>query len=258
MYKVQRTPFKKAVSALSKRWWWRYKRDLTSTLVALVQPALWLVLFGNLFAKGTVVTESDYITFMTGGVVIMTVFNGALNGGVELLFDRETGMLRRLLAAPISPGAILVSRLLFLVGITSLQGFLILGVAILLGVNVSAGIGGVALILCTGALLGIGVGALSMALAFGLNKHNQFFAIVGFVSLPFIFASSALAPLDSMPDWLRSVAMLNPLTYAIESVRELIINGYNWQTLIIMSLVLVGFDIAMVILCLWTMNRALD
>jgi len=252
------TPFLRASAALTKRWWWRLRREPAGLLASLIQPALWLLLFGNLFAEGSVVTGYSYIAFMTAGVVVMTVFNGALNGGVEILFDRESGMLRRLLAVPIPPAAVLTSRFLFVVGLTLTQALVILLVATLLGVRLASGLGGLLLILVTGLLLGVGVAALSMALAFGLQGHGQFFSVVGFVGLPLIFASNALAPLDAMPLWLQGLARLNPMTYAITGTRQLILEGFDGWTLARMTGALVVFAALMIVVCLGAMRRALD
>ena len=252
------TPFGQATWALSTRWWWRLKRTPLSIVVALAQPALWLVLFGNLFAKSGMVQGSSYIAFMTAGVVIMTVFNGALAGGVEVLFDRETGMLKRLMAAPIPPAALLWSRFAFVLGVSTAQGVLILLVAFLLGVRVASGLGGVALVLATGVLLGIGVTALSMALAFAFRNHAQWFAVTGFVGLPILFASNALAPLQAMPVWLRWITRANPMTYAIAGARGLILDGFDVGRLLTMTAALVVFDTAMVAIALVAMRRAID
>lgn len=248
----------RATLALSKRWWWRLKRTPLSLVVALAQPVVWLVLFGHLFAEADIVQGYTYIAFMTAGIVVMTVFNGALNGGVEILFDRETGMLRRLLAAPIPPGAVLWSRFAYVLGLTTLQALAILLIASLLGVRIAAGAWGLALVLITGILLGIGITALSMALAFTFKNHGQWFAVIGFVSLPLLFASNALAPLHVMPTWLRFVAELNPMTYAISSVRALILTGLAWEVLLPMSGVLILFGLAAIALALAALRRALD
>ena len=255
---VRQTPFLDAALALTRRWMWRLKREPANIAASLAQPALWLVLFGNLFQANPVDPRYSYLAFLTAGVVVMTVFNGALAGGVEILFDRETGLLQRLVAAPIPTGAILASRVAFVLGLSTAQALIILLVALLLGVEIAAGAPGVVLIVATGLLLGIGITAVSMALAFGLSGHGQFFAITGFVSLPLIFASSALAPLDAMPPWLQLIARFNPLTYAIESVRQLILAGWDWGLLLAMGSVITIFDAVAIAICLWLMQRALE
>lgn len=220
-----RTPFTQASLALTKRWLWRLRREPAGLASSLLQPAVWLLLFGHLFEGGTTVTEYSYIAFMTAGVIVMTVFNAALSGGVEILFDRETEMLQRLIASPIHPAAILTSRFIFVIGLASCQAAIILVVALMLGVHVASGVLGLSLILGTGILLGIGITAISVTLALALRGHGQFFSIVSFVSLPLIFASNALAPLALMPPWLRWLARVNPMTYAVNNVRQLILEG---------------------------------
>ncbi|BAS26351.1 ABC transporter permease [Limnochorda pilosa] len=227
MMKETPTPVIPATWGLTRRWAWRLKRQPAALLATLVQPAVWLILFGNMFRSNTVVQGYSYIAFMTAGVVVMTVFNGGLNGGVELLFDKETGMLRRLLAAPIPRMSILLSRVSFVAMVTSLQSLLILFCAYLFGVVPAAGLPGVAVILATGLLFGMGVTALSLALVFRLRDHGQFFSILEFATLPIIFASTALVPLEAMPPWLQFVARLNPMTYAINNVRDLVLEGFN-------------------------------
>ncbi len=253
-----RTPLITATLALTKRWAWRLKRETAGLVAALIQPAIWLILFGHLFERGAAVTEGSYIAFMTAGVVVMTVFDAALSGGVEILFDRESEVLQRLIAAPIHPAAIFASRFVFVTGLASGQAAIILLVARLVGVRIASGLLGVALILGTGILLGIGVTAISVALALALKGHGEFFSIIGFVSLPLTFASSALVPLDLMPGWLQVLARLNPMTYAIEAVRQLILGGIDWRVLGSMCAVIAAFDLAMVVLCLGVMRRALD
>jgi ABC-2 type transport system permease protein len=245
----------RATTALAQRWLWHLKGQLAGLIAALAQPALWLVLFGHLFANSNVVTGSTYISFMTAGVVVMTVFNGALNGGVELLFDRESGMLTRLLTTPIAPAAIILSRALYVVALTSVQGLIIIGAAAGFGVKISTGLGGIVLILVVGILFGVGVTALSMALAFGLRGHAQFFAITGFVGLPITFLSNALAPLQLMPGWLRDIARINPMTHAITAVRDLVLHGFNAASLAGTIGTLIVFDAVLIALAIVIMRR---
>jgi len=103
------------ISALTMRWVRRLSREKFSMLFTLVQPMLfWLIFFGNLFqrvADGQVTQAPDYISFLTAGVVIMTVLNNGLAGGVDLLFDKENGFLERLMTTPIHRTSVILSRL---------------------------------------------------------------------------------------------------------------------------------------------------
>ncbi len=250
------TAYIQETRALTRRWWQRFRREPTTMIFGLVQPVLWLVLFGNLFQKATTipgVAAPSYIAFMTAGVVVMTILNSGLAGGIEMLFDRETGVLERLMAAPIRRSTLITSRFLFVMGITSLQALLILAAAFLFGVRTATGLGGVAMILLIGLLLGVGLISLSIALAFSIKSHGAFFAFLGFISLPLIFLSSALAPLATMPAWLRLLAELNPMTYTIEAVRALVLKGWIWGLVAQVVAVLLFFDAV----CLWIGARIL-
>src|ERR671932_768020 len=117
--------YRQEISALTMRWVRRLSREKFSMLFTLVQPMLfWLIFFGNLFqraANAEVVQAENYMSFLLAGVVVMTVLNNGLAGGVDLLFDKENGFLERLLSTPIRRSSVILSRFLFVMGITSLQ-----------------------------------------------------------------------------------------------------------------------------------------
>ncbi|HXF91699.1 MAG TPA: ABC transporter permease [Nitrospiraceae bacterium] len=218
------------ISALTLRWIRRLSRERFSMLFTLVQPMLfWLIFFGNLFQRAAdtqVVQAPNYISFLAAGVVVMTVLNNGLAGGVDLLFDKENGFLERLMSTPIRRSSIILSRFLFVMGVTSLQVLVILGVAFLFGVRPATGLLGVAVILLIGMLFGVGLTAISMAMAFSVKSHGDFFSVLGFLSLPMIFLSSALVPLSAMPAWMSFLARFNPMTWAIDAVRPLILSSW--------------------------------
>ncbi|MBT9260310.1 MAG: ABC transporter permease [Clostridiales bacterium] len=246
-------------AALFLRWWNRLRRQKIGILTSLAQPAIWLLLFGNLFSKMAQDTMpgTNYLTFMAAGTLIMTVFNGALNGGVEVLFDRETGFLLRLLVAPIHRLSLVISRSAFVLAVSSAQSLIILAVAYLAGVRVASGLGGVAMILLIGILFGSGLVSLSMALAFLIRQHGEFFTVLSFVSLPLLFLSTALAPLSVMPSWMKVLASLNPMTYAIDATRTLIMVGWDWGLVGQLVGILVLFDFLAGIVSLWVIERGL-
>ena len=234
------------VSALTMRWVQRLSREKFSMLFTLVQPMLfWLIFFGNLFQRAAdtqVVQAPNYISFLAAGVVVMTVLNNGLAGGVDLLFDKENGFLERLMSTPIHRTSVIVSRFLFVMGITSMQVLVILGVAWLFGVRPATGLGGVSMILLIGMAFGVGLTAISMAMAFSVKSHGDFFSVLGFLSLPMIFLSSALVPLAAMPSWMGFLAQFNPMTWAIDAVRPLILSGWS-EALPKIGMVAVGMAI---------------
>ena len=240
--------YKQEVLALTMRWVRRLSREKFSMLFTLVQPMLfWLIFFGNLFQRAAdiqVLQAPNYMSFLAGGVVVMTVLNNGLAGGVDLLFDKENGFLERMMSTPIHRTSVILSRYLFVMTITGMQILVILGIAFLFGVRPETGLLGVTLILAIGMLFGVGLTAISMAMAFSVKSHGDFFSMLGFLSLPMIFLSSALVPLSAMPGWMQALAFLNPMTWVIDAVRPLIITG--WETaipqVVLALMILVIFD----------------
>ncbi|QIA27910.1 ABC transporter permease [Thermaerobacter sp. PB12/4term] len=245
--------------AMLQRWWFRLRREPLTWLSTLSQPVLWLLLFGHLLARMAAgdVPGGNYLAFMSAGAVVMTVFNGAINGGVELLFDRETGFLQRLLAAPIQRLSIVTSRFVYIMAVTAAQNLLIILTAYGLGVRFATGLGGIVAALGIGVLFGAGVATLSIALAFAVRRHPEFFTITAFLSLPLLFLSSALAPLDLMPGWMQVLARLNPMTYAIEATRALVLNGWDTQLVFSMLGILLAFDTVALAIAARVLRRGL-
>lgn len=250
--------YRQEIAALTMRWVRRLSREKFSMLFTLVQPMLfWLIFFGNLFQRAAdvqVVQAPDYISFLTAGVVVMTVLNNGLAGGVDLLFDKENGFLERLMSTPIHRTSVILSRFLFVTTITSLQVLVILGVAFLFGVRPATGLFGVAVILLIGMLFGVGLTAISMAMAFSVKSHGDFFSVLGFLSLPMIFLSSALVPLSAMPKLMAALALFNPMTWAIDAIRPLILSGWTeaLRPLAIVLVIMLAFDA----LCLYGSAKA--
>lgn len=246
------------VGALTMRWVHRLRREKFSMLFTLVQPMLfWLIFFGSLFqraANSEVVQAPHYMSFLAAGVVVMTVLNNGLSGGVDLLFDKENGFLERLLATPIHRSSVIISRFIFVMTITSLQILVILTVAYFFGVHPATGLLGIAVVLLIGMLFGIGLTAISMAMAFTVKSHGDFFSVLGFLSLPLIFLSSALVPLSAMPTWMSMLARFNPMTWTIDAVRPLILSGWGQALprIGMVVLLLLVFDA----LCLYGSTRA--
>lgn len=106
------------------------------------------------------------------------------------------------MSTPIHRTSVILSRFIFVMAITSLQVLVILGVSYLFGVHPATGILGIATILLIGMMFGVGLTAISMAMAFSVKSHGDFFSVLGFLSLPMIFLSSALVPLTAMPGWM--------------------------------------------------------
>ncbi|WP_310482803.1 ABC transporter permease [Chamaesiphon sp. VAR_48_metabat_403] len=217
--------------ALTKRLFIQLQRRPSTLVAGIMQPLMWLLLFGALFQnapQGMMGNDLSYGQFLGAGLIVFTAFVGALNAGLPVMFDREFGFLNRLLVAPLaSRYSIVAASAIYIVALSFVQTAAIVMVNALMGAGLPsiAGLGIIALIIL---LLVLGVTALSLGFTFALPGHIELIAVIFVLNLPLLFASTALAPLSFMPQWLQWVASLNPLTYAIEPIRYLY-NHPQWD-----------------------------
>jgi len=208
--------------AMTKRLFIQLRRRPSSLVAGIIQPFMWLLLFGALFEKaprGLFGNDLNYAQFLAPGIIVFTAFSGALNAGLPVMFDREFGFLNRLLVAPLaSRYSIVASSTLYIITLSFIQTAVIIIASALLGAGWPS-IGGLAIIALIVFLIVLGVTALSLGLAFALPGHIELIAVIFVTNLPLLFASTALAPLSFMADWLKVIVSLNPLTYAIEPIR---------------------------------------
>lgn len=220
------------IGALSLRYFRRLAREKYTLAFTLVQPLFWLVLFGSLFSQvGSAFVGGDYLAFVLPGILVLNVLGAGLAAGIEVMFDKESGFLHRLLACPIARGSLITARLLYVVATSLLQVGILLAVSLALGASLPGGLAGIAVIVLVAVLLAIALGAVSLILAFVYKSHTEFFATIGFVNMPLFFLSSALIPVDKMPGWMQPLAMANPLTYAIDVARAAAQVGVPWDVL---------------------------
>ncbi|MEB3225993.1 MAG: ABC transporter permease [Synechococcus sp.] len=216
--------------ALTQRLVIQLQRRPTTLIAGIIQPFMWLILFGALFYKapqGLFGNDINYAQFLAPGIIVFTAFSGALNAGLPVMFDREFGFLNRLLVAPLATRySIVAASTIYIMGLTLIQTAVIVGASAFLGAGLprALGLGAIALVVF---LIVLAVTALSLGLAFALPGHIELIAVIFVVNLPLLFASTALAPLDFMANWLQIVASLNPLTYAIEPIRYLYMHS-DW------------------------------
>ncbi|OKH25026.1 ABC transporter permease [Chroogloeocystis siderophila] len=244
--------------ALTRRLFIQLQRRPSTLVAGIIQPVMWLILFGALFQNappGLFGNSQSYAQFLGAGVIVFTAFGGALNAGLPVMFDREFGFLNRLLVAPLaSRFSIVLASAIFIITQSLLQAAVIVAAAAFLGAGLPdvTGLGVITLVVF---LLALGVTALSLGLAFALPGHIELIAVIFVTNLPLLFASTALAPLSFMPKWLQVVASLNPLSYAIEPIRYLYTHSdWNLSSIVMQApwgtitfggalLVLLGFSL---------------
>ncbi len=247
--------FRQETAALTNRLFIQLKRRPTTLIAGILQPLMWLILFGALFRyapAGFLGDGQTYIQFLAAGIIVFSAFSGALNSGLPVLFDREFGFLNRMLVAPlVSRFSIVLASAIFIITTSIIQTLVIIGASALMGAGLPslAGLGVVALVLM---LLVLGFTMISLGLAFAMPGHQELLALIFLVNLPLMFSSTALAPVAFMPTWLKWVACLNPLSFAIEPIRFVYSHAdWNWSDVVIAApwgdMTLFGFVIELVI-----------
>jgi ABC-2 type transport system permease protein len=261
--------FSQETLALTRRLFIQLQRRPSTLIAGVIQPFMWLVLFGALFyhaPQGLFGNDLNYAKFLAPGIIVFTAFSGALNAGLPIMFDREFGFLNRLLVAPLSTRySIVAASTLYIIALSLVQAAAIVAASALLGAGLPS-LGGLAAIALIVFSIVLGVTALSLGLAFALPGHIELIAVIFVTNLPLLFASTALAPLSFMAGWLQVVASLNPLTYAIDPIRYLYLNeSWSLGSSVMQTpwgavsfwgvlLILAGFD-ALVLLCIQPLLR---
>jgi len=185
----------------------------------LVQPMLWLLLFGALFRSVVEIpgfgSDSTYLEFITPGIVMMTAMFGAAWAGTTFVQDMERGVMDRFLASPTSRGALMVASMACQAVIALAQALVVLGVAWLCGARFDGGLGGVGLLLLGVVLLTAIFSALSNAFALLTGQQEALIGLSQMITLPLMFLSSAIMDPRLSPAWVAEVARYNPFDWAV-------------------------------------------
>lgn len=191
--------------------------------VTLVQPVIWLTLFGQLFRNVVELpgfSTGSYIQFLTPGVVVMTSLFSAIWSGMGMVEDLKEGVLDRLLTTPLNRASLIAARVAHTSVTIAVQSILILLLGWILGAGIEGGVGGFLLILLASVLLGAGIAALSNGLALIARREETLIAVANFFGMPLVFLSTAFMSAESMPAWIRTLATWNPVNWAVEASRE--------------------------------------
>lgn len=205
----------------------KLRHDPSQLLTRAAQPALWLLVFGQVFTRfrGIPTGELSYLDFMTPGILAQSILFMAIFNGLSVIWERDLGILHKLLVSP-TPRVALVLGKAIAAGVRSLsQAIIIYGLAYLLAVRVDwsplslVAVSGVVLL---GAAL---FSTLSLIVACLVKTHERFMGIGQLLTMPLFFASNAIYPIEVMPNWLQVLSYINPLTYLVDALRGLMLLG---------------------------------
>ena len=207
----------------------KLRHDPTELLTRVVQPVLWLLVFGEVFSKVKAIPTDNipYIDFLTPGILAQSVLFIAIFYGIAVIWERDLGIVHKFLASPTPRSALVLGKALS-AGIRGLsQALIIYLLAILIGVHLRWGvleILGVLVLVMLGAAV---FSTLSLVIACLVRTRERFMGIGQLLTMPLFFASNALYPVSLMPTWLQAIAGGNPLTYLVDALRLLMLPGYS-------------------------------
>ncbi len=223
----------------------RLRHDRTEIYTRAVQPILWLAVFGTVMSeiRGIPTGEMPYIDYITPGVLLQSTIFVSVFYGLTIVWERETGILKGLLVAPASRWATVVGRSIASGVRAVVQALIIFPVAIILGVRFVSNPLYIAAAFLVLFLVSGGFAALSIFVASLMKTRERFMGLGQALIMPLFFASNALYPIELMPPALQYVAVLNPLTYAVDATRGLLISG-DLSNLAVDVAAIIVFDVA--------------
>lgn len=196
----------------------------------VIQPLLWLLLYGQLFKHVGAQAKypGGFLEFFTAGVVCMNAFFGGTWAGMAMINDLDRHVIDRFLAAPASRLAIVLSQVVR-AGITAiLQALILLLVALALGVRVHGGVQGWAVIFAASFLLAMVFAGFSNGIALLLRREASMIATANFVGMPLMFLSTILVAFALMPGWIQAVTRVNPVNWGVVAARNAVY-GVGWS-----------------------------
>jgi len=231
--------------ALTNRDLVKWYKNPIQLVISLVQPAVWLGLFGLAFnisaffssQPGVTQTElnainlstlgtTNYLSYLSAGMLASIILFTAAFAGMSVVWDRRFGFMNKALSTPVGRGAIVSAKVLQSVVRSLVQAVLVLVIAVVLGMDTAGfsvlSIGGTFIMLF---LMSFGLSSLFVMLALRSSDWQTQMAIINLLNLPLLFASNAMLPVRIMPGWLQSVIHYNPVSYAVDGVRQLLLGS---------------------------------
>jgi ABC-2 type transport system permease protein len=216
----------------------RYLRELyrqpVVIFMALLQPIIWLLLFGALFKKVAEIPgfgTGNYVTYLTPGVVIMTAMFGSSWTGMSYIEDMQTGVLDRFLTAPVSRAALTAAMLAYQAVTTVIQSTIIIVIGWAMGATFPGGIGGIVVLVGVSVLIALAMAGLSDGFALLTRQREALIGASTTLVLPLTFLSGAFLSLRLVPSWIAEVARFNPVNWAASAGRIAVTASPAWSTI---------------------------
>ncbi|MBP1912707.1 ABC transporter permease [Thermococcus stetteri] len=245
-----------ALTTMAYRQLKRFTRARSRVVGMIVNPLIWLIFFGLGWSKvfdnpmaRVIFGGVDYLTFLAPGIFAMTVFNMSFIAGVSVIWDKQFGFLKEVLVAPSSRRGSILGRIIGDSLVTLAQGAIILVLTYPLAESLK--LGGFLPALGVGFLLAMAFSGFGVSLALKMESMEGFQMVMMVLMLPLIFLSGAIYPIDTMPGWMKALAYVNPLTYAVDGARHFLVGasvakfslGVDLGVLAVLAAILVGLAV---------------
>ena len=261
----------------------KFFRSRAMLFASLIQPALWLVLYGlSMSSNFEMIAQSipslpgiisiNYMTFIAAGIISMTILFTCLYGGISIQLDKQFGLMKEMIASPMPRSSILSG--ITLSGITKslIQTVIIIVLGVILGVQFFNGFTAVQTIISILGIIGftvlfaMGLMFLSSLISIKIESHEGVQAVITMLTLPLFFASNALYPISSMPLIIQAISYINPLSYFITGIRYFSLGSdffalgtqytIGINDLLLSFAFLVGFNIVMYLFAVRAFKKA--
>jgi ABC-2 type transport system permease protein len=227
--------FPMEIAAIFGRWVRKLVRRPTNLTFSMIQPLIWFLLFTQAFQAVAnipgfqqITGTSSYLTFFSAAVIVQTVLTSALQSGLGMVDDVESGYLDKMRATPVRRSSILLGKVFSDGFRIVMQVSIIIALGYVLGVQVATGLPGIALILIMAMFFGIAWSGISTFVALTTRNSESTLVISIMFVFPMLFLSTAVMPKQFLAPWVQTFSMYNPVSYVADAVRGLIIRGYDW------------------------------
>jgi ABC-2 type transport system permease protein len=202
-------------------------------VMMIIQPMVWLILYGQLFKNVTRLGgfgTGSYITFLAPAIVVMNGFFGATWSGMSMINDLDHKVVERFLATPASRLSIVLSQIVRSALTAGIQAIIILLVSFALGVSIHTGVIGCVIIIIAGMLVNSAFAGISQAIALLTRREATMIAVANFIGLPLLFLSTTMMARSNMPHWMQVASRYNPVDWGVRAAREVVLPGTSWSS----------------------------
>jgi len=229
----------------------RYFRQKERIIGSLVMPVFWLLIFGGSMSS-SITLGTDYRSFITPGVIAMSIMFISVSSGVSIIWDKELGFMKEMLVAPVSRVSLVLGKALGTATTALIQGIMVILISMAIGLKMSL----LTFLLTLPLMLLISLGLVGIGISIGslMNNVEGFQLIMNFLVMPMWFLSGGLFPINNLPNFLKPIPFIDPLTYDVELLRYVIIGSSSIPIVIVLPVV-IGFSISMIVLSAWLFNR---